>query len=514
MYYLRNETTVEVEEEIEVDGIKRVVKLFANETIYNIEAEQISLSKLSVLSAGSHPNKVITAEMEAHFAKYRLERLREHLRYRLVEPEVSKKVIVVLGEMSLQGHNANLQYIYTPFNKFIESAFQERATIISLVDTKNAVGDIYRVDDNELKLLKQLIEQQLEKHRLTASDLFFVGSSIGGTAAILLATDYPQATVISSMPVLRAGEFCIDNLSRKAVYFITSNFEEDIVNRIIPENDYYIYCGSVDLTAHHNLHLDMLLGEPKDNIKISIVNDGHAATRRFKNELLYRIDKTINDYQREPMKVDEWMINVKGNNLQIRVQSEVVLGEAMCPLIALTSPQKTINYKAEFDMEAKEYYVEGSVCLAEGFSSDELASGLSVQLIIADYQSKREYYSKVYYQQLNPKLDHQLLRAKGGQIKPSYYYYNHNLLTVEFELATLTPVLFARLLVSDHEQNEYYHPLETKSTGDRVALILNERRPIVMPRGTFKMWLQIIDCDYQERRLEVIVQQGCKKNVN
>ncbi len=507
MYYLRNENDDVIEEEITVDGVKKQIKMFANETIYNIEADQIELKVNTHLIAKEHSTKIITKEMEAHFTKYKLVALSENLRYRVVKPEVSKKVIIVLGEMSLQGHNANLQYIYTPFNKFIENAFINDATVISLVDTKNAVGDIYRVGKDELAKLRTLIKQVLKENELSYQDLFFVGSSIGATAAILLGSDYEGATIVSSMPVMKVNQFCVDNLSRKALYFINDNYQQDICSSINPGNTYYLYCGSYDLTAHHNLCTDMLLTKAYTNVNFNIVNDWHTATKKFKNQILYDVDKSINEYKQTNIDINSYTIENEGNQLIIAVGTNIVQTPGMCATVVISCGDSQIKFKADWRIESNEYYVDGNINLYEVLDRDQLKGSVSLQLVIVDYDSKQIYSSELVTKALSGRYEQQLFKTNFGQIIPTHYYCNHNLLSVECEYQDVRDTVLVRILVGD----ELYYPMEVKRIGEKLILSLNERRPLLIPDESLKIMLQIVWEDYSEDKLELLI--NAKKNV-
>lgn len=514
MYYLKNPTSKKLEENIVVNGNSKRIKLFADETIYNIEADSIKLASSSALQYGEHKEKIITSAMTEYFEHKNIQKLSEDLRYRkstTANVGCCKKVIIALGEMSLQGHNANLQYIYTPFNKFIEKQFEDSCVVISLIDCKNAVGDLYRVSNEEYELLEELITSELEANKLLKSDLVFVGSSIGGTAAILLSKRYPGSTVISSMPVLKCNQFSVDNLSRKQVYFITDNNEEDIIGSIIPDNNYILYCGSHDLTAHHNLHLDMINSNLYPNISFKIVNDYHSATRHFKQDILYQIDKKINEYNQSQLTVTNNECRIDNNNLlnvNVSVDSNnVEQGNGdLCPVFQLKIGSKLISYKG--------IYEEGLYRIGEGINLNEytqdinlLDSNLSIELYLQliDIESKVLFKTEPLF--VNSLLNNQgdLRGAEQGTISPVYYYRNKNLFGIEFELTQTDNILLARLLITSKEDGEKHYVLTPNYMDDKVVLTCNRRRLLHTLEVISDLKLQILYNDGCEQLLEVLI---------
>lgn len=514
MYYLKNTQSQKVEESVIVNGLKKKIKLFANETIYNIEADSIKLYSDSDLQYGEHKEKIIPPAMTEYFEHKNIQKLSEDLWYRkstTVSSGYCKKVIIALGEMSLQGHNANLQYIYTPFNKFIEKQFEDSCVVISLIDCKNAVGDLYKVTNEEYKLLDELITSELEANKLSKEDLIFVGSSIGGTAAILLSKRYPASTVISSMPVLKCNQFSVDNLSRKQVYFITDNYEENIIDSIIPDNNYVIYCGSHDLTAHHNLHLDMINNNLHPNVSFKIVNDYHSTTRHFKQDILYQIDKEINEYNQSQLTVTTNGSKIDNNNLlnvNMSVDStnvEQILND-LCPVFQLKIGNKLISYKGSCE--------EGLYSIGEGINLNEytqdinlLDSNLSIEVCLQLIDIERKVSFKTEPLFVNSLLNNQsdLRLAKRGTISPVYYYRNKNLFGIEFELTQTDKILLSRLLITTQEDGEKYYVLTPNYMDDKVVLTCNRRRLLHTLEVISDLKLQLLYEDGSEQLLDVLI---------
>lgn len=385
MYYIENKNEEDITEEMEINGVSRRIKIFAKEVIYNIEADNIRLSSNTMLCCNYHSEKIITNEMKQYFKKKHIKKLSENIRYRKIAGNNVKKVIIALGEMSLQGHNKNLQYIYTPFNKFIESFFKDDAVIISIIDCKNAVGDLYRYEENEMSRLITFIRNQLSENNLSPKDLIFVGSSIGATAAILLANSFNEVTVISSMPVLCCNQLCIDNNSRKQLYFITGNYEREIIESINPRNKYQIYCGSYDISAHQLKHYELF---KRSNVSLSIVNDWHTATRHFKNDILYQVDKQILTYEVVRIKIDNYSSEMINDSLHVNMEADIITSDGMCAYFQISSIDNSFIYKVENRNGV--FFINEGVKLSDFFKQE---IDINVKLIIIDIEMKTIYES-------------------------------------------------------------------------------------------------------------------------
>lgn len=385
MYYIENKNEEDITEEMEINGVSRRIKIFAKEVIYNIEADNIRLSSNTMLCCNYHSEKIITNEMKQYFKKKHIKKLSENIRYRKIAGNNVKKVIIALGEMSLQGHNKNLQYIYTPFNKFIESYFKDDAVIISIIDCKNAVGDLYRYEENEMSRLITFIRNQLSENNLSPKDLIFVGSSIGATAAILLANSFNGVTVISSMPVLCCNQLCIDNNSRKQLYFITGNYEREIIESINPRNKYQIYCGSYDISAHQLKHYELF---KRSNVSLSIVNDWHTATRHFKNDILYQVDKQILTYEVVRIKIDNYSSEMINDSLHVNMEADIITSDGMCAYFQISSIDNSFIYKVENRNGV--FFINEGVKLSDFFKQE---IDINVKLIIIDIETKTIYES-------------------------------------------------------------------------------------------------------------------------
>ncbi len=498
MYYLKNNLKQIIEETILVNGTPLDVKLFENETIYNIDADDVKLLANSKLIIGKHNAKLYTKKMEKYFSEQQLLKLGDNFLYKLVAAKNCQKLIIVLGEMSLQGHNANLQYIYTPFNNFIEREFAKNCCVLSLIDTNSAFGNYYTFTENDLLLFTDLITKLLNKHNLHSNDIYIVGSSIGGTCAILLSQHFENINIISSMPLLKIDSFCIDNLPRKSLYFINGKFINNITNSISANNNYHIYCGTHDLTAHYNVPLT-LLKQRANNINLYFVNDWHTATRHFKYDLLYRIDQEIVNYHSYQLNISSHFTISDDDLLFVKIPYRVE-NQRTYANFNLSIDDKNITYKASYNQNQNYYYIEDGVNLQQ-FSADlDQSLKIKCQITIIDYQNKIKYA-------LNPLEINYQLNFKSQFAYPTYqkaqaiyYNYTHNMLSLEFALTLNSVPFIARLL---NQKDNSFFPLKIITGNSKVILQLNQRRPIYFEGKQKDLRLQLFYQDGSEQLYEL-----------
>lgn len=91
MYYIKNITDEQILEKVVVDGNHKIISLFPNEEIYNIEADSFELSKNSKLTIGKQQERIITESMKDYFSENNIKTLSEHLLYSIEEIKKPKK---------------------------------------------------------------------------------------------------------------------------------------------------------------------------------------------------------------------------------------------------------------------------------------------------------------------------------------------------------------------------------------------------------------------------------------
>ncbi len=502
MYYIKNITDKQILEKVVVDGNHKIISLFPNEEIYNIEADSFELSKNSKLTIGKQQERIITESMKDYFSENNIKTLSEHLLYSIEEIKKPKKILVLLSNMNLRGQDKHIQYLMSSVNPLVRHLKEDGLLIINLIDFQDSFGKYYDLDYADTFLLKHFIQSQLEKNSLKNSDLIFAGISKGGSAAISVSNLFKGSNVIGIMPQFKLSKFLIDYVYRREFHYLNSAHDtKDFIKYIIPENKYMFYTGCHDTSSHHNFYNQILLQGNSENIEFSLSNGWHNASTSFKYDITYQVDNFLKKYKQVEYNNFVKKINLVENNLSIEVANLRAFTNRCQFLFEIKTKNKKLYFNGIYNLENNFCKVDKDyIRLQEIMTPKELTEDFEIKLIIRDITERIEYNSDYFKVETNSEYIEDMKKAVEKEAELLYYYRENNLLSVEADtLETLNlPLILSRLIVKTTEGEEFYFPIEVKERKYFTKFVLNQRRPVTFTKEIKSISIQVIDKNGEE----------------
>ncbi len=492
MYTLKNNTEKNINEKIIVNGKEVHVRIFPKEIVYNIDVQSLSLGKNTKLEVMEQNARVITQKMLSYWKTEGYEPFAEGVMYSQEQSSDPKVLIVTSNEMRLVGQDANIQYTSSRLDVFFKGEFSENVAVVNIVDTDSALGQVYDLNGEKLKNLKQLIESKQKEFNIKNEKTVFLGSSIGATASILLSQHFPKSHVVAAMPIMKKSDFFIDNFGRKNMYFLDKNDDIAFDDKFIEENKYHIYWGTLDTPSHNHLYSNLLKHNYSEQIKLTLGTIGHSAAGEFKNDIRYQVQSMISQFAQADLKLNEVKTSITNNvlNFSAMIAEDLDLENGIQGLINVEYNSKRFNYGLK--MEGKK--ILAKIDLADVMTLAELQSDFEIKVEIRDILEKIIYSSskieiKENYVEIESFKENQI-----KTIKPVYYYRDEERFAVEFEVPSTRKIAFA-FLVTQKDNEELYIPLTVNERVFKTRIMLNSRKQITTKIKTGSMILEIIYAD-------------------